>query len=182
MLASCFALSLALAVFAPDRAAAQTPPRSALSPDGGFVQAGGGSSTETLTLGLLWRLTPTGHFAGGTLTGYVEASIGFWSPPDDTSSRWVTQVGLTPVLRWRGDGPWFGELGIGANIIAPIFSSADRRFSTNFNFGDHLAFGRHFGARDQHEVALRVEHFSNGGIRKPNPGINFVQLRFASWF
>jgi hypothetical protein len=24
---------------------------------------------------------------------------------------------------------------------------------------------------------MRVQHISNGGIRKPNPGINFVVLR-----
>ena len=28
-----------------------------------------------------------------------------------------------------------------------------------------------------HELALRVQHYSNAGIRHPNPGENFVQLR-----
>jgi lipid A 3-O-deacylase len=34
-----------------------------------------------------------------------------------------------------------------------------------------------FGPRDRYDVGLRLQHLSNGGIRKPNPGIDFVQLR-----
>jgi hypothetical protein len=31
----------------------------------------------------------------------------------------------------------------------------------------------------QHEVALRVRHFYNAGIKLPNPGENFRQLRYT---
>lgn len=54
-------------------------------------------------------------------------------------------------------------------------------FSTTFNFGEHLAVGRQLGATRHHEVALRVQHFSNAGIRQPNPGENLVQVRYAAW-
>jgi hypothetical protein len=28
-------------------------------------------------------------------------------------------------------------------------------------------------------ASLRLQHFSNAGIREPNPGINFAQLRLT---
>ena len=34
----------------------------------------------------------------------------------------------------------------------------------------------------RHELALRLQHFSNAGIKHPNPGENFVQLRYAQGF
>jgi hypothetical protein len=74
---------------------------------------------------------------------------------------------------------WFAEIGIGANVILPVYRSKEKRFSTTFNFGDHFAIGRQFGAQHQHELALRIQHFSNGGIDEPNPGENFLQLRYS---
>ena len=71
-------------------------------------------------------------------------------------------------------------MGVGANYIVPIFDSGEKRFSTKFNFGDHVAIGRSFGQHS--EVSLRVEHFSNAGIEHPNPGENFGQLRYAHRF
>ncbi|WP_280151352.1 acyloxyacyl hydrolase [Piscinibacter sp. XHJ-5] len=52
-----------------------------------------------------------------------------------------------------------------------------RRLSTVFNFGDHVALGHRFGEQQRHELAFRIQHFSNAGLRKPNPGENFVQVR-----
>jgi lipid A 3-O-deacylase len=77
---------------------------------------------------------------------------------------------------------WGAPLGTGtgaANYIVPLFQTNHKRFSTEFNFGNHFAIGRQFGERSQHELALRVEHFSNAAIEHPNPGENFVQLRYA---
>jgi len=47
------------------------------------------------------------------------------------------------------------------------------------NFGDHIALGLRLGDRQEHELQLRVEHFSNAGLRKPNPGENFGQVRYV---
>lgn len=154
------------------------------TPGGAFVQVARGSShADAATVGLMWRLAPAWRLGPGSLSLYLEASVGRWFPGHEGSGEHpVTQFGLTPVVRLRADGPWFGELGIGANGIAPRYQDGHRRFSTEFNFGSHLAVGRSFGAAREHEVALRIEHFSNGGISEPNPGINFVQLRYARWF
>ncbi len=52
----------------------------------------------------------------------------------------------------------------------------------HLQLGDHLAAGWQFGPRRDHELTLRIQHFSNAGIRHPNPGENFVQLRYARRF
>ena len=69
-----------------------------------------------------------------------------------------------------------------ANAIAPRYRNGSREFSTNFNFGDHVGVGRRFGDHGEHELSLRVQHFSNAGIKDPNPGQNFLQVRYAHWF
>ena len=100
-------------------------------------------------------------------------------------TAWVTQLGLTPALRYQwdgGDSPWFAEAGIGINALAPVFRDGDRQFSTAFNFGDHIALGRSFDSDRRKELSLRLQHFSNGGIKRPNPGINFIQLRYTHAF
>jgi lipid A 3-O-deacylase len=159
-----------------------------LMPSTTFVQAGiGDQSTRAYIAGLTWDWNWRHHFGFGTLSGYFDADFGRWTT--DRSGvkgyAWMTQVGLTPVLRWRPAGSlsdWFAEIGVGANYILPLYRSGSKRFSTEFNFGDHVAIGRDFGSRGQHEVALRAEHFSNAGIAHPNPGENFAQLRYSYRF
>lgn len=64
----------------------------------------------------------------------------------------------------------------------PLFRAGLKQFSTEFNFGDHIAIGREFGERSRHALAVRIEHFSNAGINHPNPGENFLQLRYSYRF
>ena len=157
-----------------------------LAPSGGFAQFGDAGHTQSLVVGLTWEWQRHWRLGSGRLSGYWEASIGRWiTDLDGDGNAWVTQLGITPVFRYRPDGgrsPWFFEGAIGIDLLAPIFRTNDERFSTRWNFGDHLALGRSFGRDGRQEIALRLEHFSNGGIREPNPGANFVQLRYSSRF
>jgi lipid A 3-O-deacylase len=78
--------------------------------------------------------------------------------------------------------PTFAEFGIGLTVTSEPYRKSERKFSSTFNFGDHLAIGWAFGARREHELVLRVEHFSNGNIKLPNPGENFREVRYVHWF
>jgi lipid A 3-O-deacylase len=153
-----------------------------------FVQAGAAEQAQMLVFGAVWDWRWQKPLSGGLLTGYWELSFGRWSSqadPNGNSSAWVTQLGVTPVLRWfpgADTARWFVEAGIGANVLAPIYRSRDKRFSTAFNFGDHLAVGWYLGAEQRQEISLRVQHFSNAGIKHPNPGENFLQLRYVTRF
>jgi len=152
-----------------------------LAPVNAFVQAGyGDQHTDAYVVGLTWYLPWHFDFSIGTLAAYAEASIGRWHTEGAHAgtTAWPTQVGAAPVLRlYPSVAPhWFAEIGVGPNYIVPLFHSGEKRFSTEFNFGDHIAVGRRFGAA---EVSLRIEHFSNAGIDHPNPGENFFQVRVA---
>ena len=156
-----------------------------LIPSTVFVQAGiGDQSTRAYIAGVTWDWDWRQHYAFGTLSGYFDADFGRWTTDRNgvEGYAWMTQVGLTPVLRFRPAGAaadWFAEIGVGLNYILPLYRSGSKRFSTEFNFGDHVAIGRDFGSRGQHEIAVRAEHFSNAGIAHPNPGENFAQLRYS---
>ena len=149
-----------------------------------FVQAGqGDEAVRSATVGAMFEVRPDRVAADSPWSFVVEAAVGEWfvhEPRDGARLRFY-QFGLTPSVRYRIGGV-FVEAGIGAALITPHFQDGDRRFSTGFNFGDHLGIGTRFGANDANELMLRVEHFSNGGIRNPNPGQNFVELRYGRRF
>jgi lipid A 3-O-deacylase len=149
-----------------------------------FVQVGAARDATATVIGATRRWDWQRDYSSGVLTGYWEASFGRWTndmPAGATASAWITQIGVTPVLRWTFDDSrsWFVEGGIGVNVIAPLYRSGERRFSTAFNFGDHVAIGYRFGATHAHELALRLQHFSNASIKRPNPGADFLQLRYS---
>jgi lipid A 3-O-deacylase len=152
-----------------------------------FAQAGVATDSRTLVIGATWPWDWERRWAGGRASGYWEVAIGRWASDaaGKKSSAWVTQLGLTPVLRWQPGSwheGWFVEAGVGGNVLLPIYRSREKRFSTAFNFGDHVALGLRFGEGSRQEVALRLQHFSNAGIRRPNPGENFVQVRYSAAF
>jgi hypothetical protein len=180
MLGMCLIMSLAAG-----RAQAGPPDGSSLRPSSLFIQAGAGDNdTRAFVAGATWDWPWGREFSHMKLSAYFEAGVGRWTTEDSgvSSWGWVTQIGVTPVLRLQPSGAanrWFGEVGVGANYIVPIYQSQDKRFSTQFNFGDHVSIGRQYGQRRQHELLLRLQHFSNAGIAHPNPGENFIQLRYA---
>lgn len=139
--------------------------------------------SAALGLNLPWSLDRM--LLGGRLSGHWDAYVAQWradSPAADGARASWTQLSLTPALRLRyGDGrsSWFMEGGIGVSMLDRHYRSAHKSFSTRFNFSDHQAFGYSFGAHGEHELMLLIRHVSNGGIKKPNPGEDFVQLRYS---
>jgi lipid A 3-O-deacylase len=175
-------LALLVAAFAVQGATAQE----GWAPSSVFVQAGSVASVRTLTVGTTWDWQQSWLVGSGRLGGYWEASAAGWSYPSvDGGRTGLAQFAVKPVLRWRpsdGASNWFFEASIGLTLTNRLYESERKRFSTRFNFGDSLSVGRSFGDAHQHELALRVEHFSNGSIREPNPGETMAQLRYAYRF
>jgi lipid A 3-O-deacylase len=162
-----------------------SPAQEALLPDAAFVQAGTGGDTHAVTAGLMWDWNRRWSLAGGQLDGYWEVSLSGWSYPamDGRRSAWLGQLGAVPTFRYRPDrSAWFGEIGIGLSFTTTVYETQRKQFSTSFNFADHIGIGRSFGRDREHELMLRIEHFSNAGIKHPNPGENFVELRYAYRF
>lgn len=155
-----------------------------------YLQVGRNPETDTYGGGVLWDTGWRRDLgAAGSVHVLLDGSVSRWhselGPRRGTGSSRVTQFGITPVLRWhpfsRAAG-WFAEAGIGANAITPLYTSSERRFTTVFQFGDHVGIGWDSAGRHPFEVSLRYQHVSNGGIKEPNSGANFVQLRLAYGF
>ena len=178
----------ALAVLALALLPALASAQSNWAPSGLFVQGGAANHAQSATVGLTWDLPPHWELGPYDVEAYVEASVSEWqyhAPAGTSGNDSLTQFGLIPTLRLRPDhgaSPWFAEIGIGATYTTSIYRPENKTFSTRFNFGDHLALGRNFGAHGAHELALRYEHFSNADIKRPNPGEDFGQLRYAYHF
>lgn len=160
---------------------------SAFHPRSAFVQGAASERSSALTVGFTWALPQRLGWLGSHWRAHLEASAARWTPrdrsPGDPSH--FTRVGLTPALRYspqEGASRWFLEAGVGLNLIGPVYRVGDKRFGSAFNFGDHVAIGWIPDSGRRHEVILRLQHFSNAGLRPPNPGENFLQLRWASRF
>jgi lipid A 3-O-deacylase len=123
---------------------------------------------------------------GNHVSGYWDATLATWrgtayrNLPGQTQH--ITSVGLAPVLRWQADdlSGWYAEAGIGANLLSELYDNNRRRLSTAFQFNDHLGVGYVFDKR--WDVGLKLEHFSNGGIKEPNNGVNMVMVKVAYRF
>jgi len=153
-----------------------------------YLQAGRAEhNTDTMTLGLTrpWRGWSMALW-GGQLRGHWDMYLSRWSFHRAGPHGNSLVLGLTPTLRLRprgGHSPWFWEAGIGATLANHRFRPAGHEaFSTRFNFASHLGLGVNLGARREHELLLRLQHVSNSGIKEPNPGLNFLQLRYARHF
>jgi len=154
-------------------------------PTGMSVQGASWAHVDSATVGLTWDWHWRREYAVGTLTGYTEMDLARWRTRGRVADKGFTQFGVSPVLRLYPaavGGGWFAEAGIGPNWISPKYRNDTREFSTTFNFGDRIAIGRRFGEQQAHEISVGFEHFSNAGIKHPNPGENFVQVRYACHF
>ena len=158
-------------------------------PDAVFSQMGAGVATDSWSIGGQWHWKRAWVVRDSlVLRGRWELAVGRWRTEDrhgqEGDQNWVTQLSVVPTLRLsglRGRG-WYGEIGSGPAMLMPVFESRDRSFSTEFNFQSHLAFGYTLGRRAEHDLGLRIEHFSNAGIREPNPGLELASLRYTYRF
>lgn len=153
-----------------------------------YVQGGMGASdayAANIGVTLPWQKW-TYALGSGQITGHWDLFASHWSSHMITDERQRSYVfGVIPSFRWRGDqgqSAWFAQAGTGLAWSTAYYQSRDKQFSTRYNFATHLAVGANFGARREHEVMVRIEHFSNAGIKRPNPGENFLQLRYAHRF
>lgn len=153
-----------------------------------YVQTGAGdASSHALVIGTTQPWQHTGWSLGsGKLRGHWDIWLGGWSNKDLEGDRFHTPaLGAGPSLRWRGaegTSAWYLEAGTSIMVTGKRLYRSGERMGTRWNFASHLGIGMNFGARQAHELSLRLQHASNAGIKRPNPGINFVQLRYAHAF
>lgn len=152
-----------------------------------YLQAGSGNhGAYSATVGVVLPWSWSRSLGSGQVTGAWDLGLGYLSArPEFASRRSVTALGAGVNLRWRpanGASRWFVEAGTGLVWHSRHYVSDDKYFSTRYNFASHLGVGRNFGPRGRHALALRVQHISNAGVKNPNPGDNFLLVRYSVAF
>lgn len=95
----------------------------------------------------------------------------------------LVEAGITPNFRLAREHKWgwarpYLEMGLGVHFLSERYIS-NRDLGSYFQFGTHGGLGIRFGSTEQYDLAWRIEHISNAGLREPNPGINFSMVRFG---
>jgi lipid A 3-O-deacylase len=154
-----------------------------LTPKGAYAMAGfAPHDTRSIAGGVIWPWSWRRDASGGEWTGLTEGYVAVWRARDVTGHQSLAQVGLVPLVRYRSSQGWFAEGGIGISFTNKLYVTPDKQFSTRFNFVDTLGAGYAFGPQRKHELGFRITHMSNASIKRPNPGENFLQLRYAVMF
>jgi hypothetical protein len=129
----------------------------------------GTHAVDMWRVGLQWQAPPFDWMKQhDRWSWYLDTSIGGWHGDEGS----VHDVGVTPVFRYmKVSHGFYLEGGIGAHILTDSHINSDLDFSTRFQFGTHAGIGFYRGKWDWQ---LRLQHLSNGGMKNPNPGINFL--------
>ena len=133
----------------------------------------GWSRPEPLWQGERWRLRLR-H----------ELELAAWDVP---RARDLLELGYSPVLRLErplagGQSALFFEGSIGVRLLSHTRVAPDRSLSTAFQFSDMLGVGVQWGPAGRSTLGLRYQHLSNLGIRRPNPGMEFLWLYYTHRF
>lgn len=161
--------------------------RSASAVDSASFDIGVGEHAQFARVALQSQWQKRWFQSNGThLGGYTDMSLAQWRGTRfqgrDNARQTMSDIGITPVLRFQSDDKtgFFAELGIGAHLLSDLYNNNGRQFSSRFQFGDHLGLG--YVTQEHLVVNLQLQHFSNGGIKRPNPGELFVVLSVAYAF
>lgn len=151
-----------------------------------YMEYGSASKLKMVRLGATQDFKPEWSWfnSNGThVAGYWDASIGFWrasqwhNVPDMNKN--IVDIGFTPVFRFEKTNKkgFYLEGGIGAHVLSRTYNNNDDHLSTAFQFGDHIGVGYVFD--NKWDVAIKAQHYSNGGIKNPNSGVDVLMVKAA---
>jgi lipid A 3-O-deacylase len=155
--------------------------------DGVTFEFASGNHTQIARLGTQfnwerqWKQTSQTHIGG-----YWDITLAQWRENRYLdiahNSRNIFDLAFTPVFNLqRDDGiGFYGEFGIGLHYLSEEYDNNKRQLGSNFQFGSHLATGYTFPTGL--DLSMRLEHISNGGLTKPNDGVNFAGVRVGYRF
>lgn len=149
--------------------------------DSASIELATGNKTKFVRFGAQWNWDTEWFKSNGThVGGYWDLTLAQWrghrfEGRDATQN--LIDIGITPVFRFENDSKRgiYYEAAIGAHYLSKIYDNNNRTFSTKFQFGDHLGIG--YVTNDGWDISLKIQHFSNGSIKHPNPGVNFAVLK-----
>jgi lipid A 3-O-deacylase len=152
--------------------------------DSTSVEFGTGNKTKIVRVGVQrdWNRRWTAYDRMH-ISGYWDLTLAYWRGSRYRglldSTQQIGDIGITPTFRLEREnrtGP-YAEAGLGVHFLSAHYDNNERKLSTNLQFATHLGIGYLF--RNGIDFGLKIEHFSNGGIKTPNNGVNFAILRVA---
>jgi lipid A 3-O-deacylase len=154
--------------------------------DGAALEFGTGNKTQFVRGSLQWNFQRALYESERlAVKGYWDLSLAQWrgrsfrNQPGEHQN--LTVIGITPMVRVQQPGSkLYGEAGIGAHLTSELYDNNGHRLSTALEFGSHLGIGYNLGPRA--DVGLSIQHYSNGGIKHPNSGVNFVSMKVSYYF
>ncbi len=160
---------------------------SAFEVDNASFEIGGGAKVQMVRFGVQKNWQKKYFHSNGThVAAFWDFSIAQWrgNAYRNTSGQQqhIIDIGATPTFRFQSDNlkGWYGEVGIGYHLLSELYNNDNNQLSTAFQFGDHIGAGYVFN--NGWEVGMKIQHFSNGGIKKPNSGVNFLLVKLARPF
>jgi lipid A 3-O-deacylase len=161
-------------------------------PDAVFFQGAAGEHTHAYCGGAQWRLRESLSLGRDMyVSAHLEVVLGRWRAQtafDSDAHHWTNQISVIPTIRLKSNiaPSWYVDTGVGPSYLSPRFHNKDKSFSSRFQFRSHVGLGIRTNAGSEravhHDVEFRVEHFSNAGYVKPNPGVNLFAIRYTYLF
>ena len=114
---------------------------------------------------------------------YMEVSANLWRYGDTPEYESNLAVALSPVLMKQFTTLYnralYWEFGIGFSLLnKQRFAGKD--LGSHYQFEDRV--GLIWQLQSKTQLALRYMHYSNAGLQKPNPGLDFIALSYAYKF
>ena len=115
----------------------------------------------------------------GELVLSVEGAASTWRASSGRQPSSLWQVAITPVLRWWWNPRYYAEAGTGPSYISRTWF-AGKELSTRLQFNSFVGIGMKLARA--HRLGLRYTHISNASIKRPNPGLNLLEVSYAYEF
>lgn len=139
-------------------------------------------ATDAGALKMLFRWHPeeaAGQLGPIRITNYLQVAYSKWQSFEDSTQKGSNNVlEAIPIFRlgWSEESVLsYVETSVGIALFSTTELN-DRRFGSNFQFTDSIAFG---GYLDQWDWSFQFQHYSNNSISLPNNGINFYTFNVA---
>lgn len=146
-----------------------------------------GNKVNAARISLQWDWQQKWWQSNGSHIGaYWDAGLAQWRGTryQDVSGarQHLLDLNLTPVFRFQRDDRKgaYAEGGIGLHYLSKLYDNNGHQLSTRLEFGSHIGAGYVFA--NNLDLGIKLQHFSNGGVKKPNDGVNFIGVRAAYRF
>lgn len=146
---------------------------------GGGIGLHLGQGNHYQRLELTWGSPSWWHhdFSGGDsrLDLVGELGVSYWKAAGSRSpDAW--QLSAIPLVRWTFHDRFYVEAGVGPTVFTRT-TVAGERISSAFQFGDQIGVGAYLSNNSR--LGLRFAHFSNAGMKQPNPGLGVFELTYT---